>query len=425
MNKNTKAMLTLLAATSITSVAGMTSYANTKFIDTNVSAKQFNDAIEARIREEAEKAALEQENPEESAPENIEGTVSEAVEEAAPEAAEEAAPEAVEEVAPEAVEETAPVIAEISTLPEAGSEVAQEDTSSAEAVASEAYTVLTGSEETAKAVEVTDPEKTDAVIEDVFIAKDSEAVVSSGFIISRNAKTIDTTVAAVTGSTTLTGTVAKAVTGSKTLTGTAEKAVTNNTAAGYGLVDGPDNTPAETYAAPIFSTGKIIISGSSNRSIVTESANVTSDVSDTEEKTNEEVNLAVEEDVETNEELRTRVAAYAASFANGVGKYRYGGTNPYTGADCSGFVQHVLAKTAGVHLSRTSASQATQGQAVGSIDQAKAGDLLFYAKGGRVNHVGIYLGNGTVISASSPSTGMRITAYNYRPVVGIRNVLGN
>lgn len=394
MNKNTKAMLTLLAATSITSITGITSFANTKFIDTNVSAKQFNEAIEAKIREEANRAAEGESVEDAQQIEEIEEVVETEVAVATADEGVQTVQESVElEVGEEATGDT-----EVASKVEVTAEVSDADAN--EVVEDVAQTAT---EEDSRLAEE---------IVDVYVAPASDAVVSSGFIVSRGAKTIDTSAEANATSEVR----ARA------------KGLFGNRSESKDLVDGPDNTPAETYAAPIFSTGKMIISGSTNHSIITDSNSTTSKVSDAEEEVQEQQEAqaqAEEVDSETNAELRNRVAAYASGFANGVGKYRYGGTNPYTGADCSGFVQHVLAKAAGVGISRTSASQAGQGRRVGSIDEAKAGDLLFYAKGGRVNHVGIYLGNGKVISASSPSTGMRITAYNYRPVVGIRNVLGD
>lgn len=50
------------------------------------------------------------------------------------------------------------------------------------------------------------------------------------------------------------------------------------------------------------------------------------------------------------------------------------------------------------------------------------GDLIFYMNGDEIDHVPLYIGNGKVVAASSPSTGIRITNYNYRQpykVVGI------
>ena len=122
-------------------------------------------------------------------------------------------------------------------------------------------------------------------------------------------------------------------------------------------------------------------------------------------------------------DVRSRVAELAKSYA-GVGRYSYGGNNPLTGVDCSGFSKFVLQNAAGVSLNRSSGSQIAQGSNVPSINEARPGDLIFYAKGGRVNHVAVYIGDGRVVSASSKATGIRVTAWHYRPPVAIKNVMG-
>lgn len=119
---------------------------------------------------------------------------------------------------------------------------------------------------------------------------------------------------------------------------------------------------------------------------------------------------------------RQAVANLAISLA-GRTRYVYGGTNPATGVDCSGFSQYVLRRAAGVSVSRTSSEQSTQGRTVG-INEAQPGDLVFYAKGGRINHVAVYIGGGKVVSASSPRSGVKIVAWNYRNPVKIKNVMG-
>ena len=111
------------------------------------------------------------------------------------------------------------------------------------------------------------------------------------------------------------------------------------------------------------------------------------------------------------------IADYAVQFVGNP--YVWGGTSLTNGADCSGFTQSVFRKF-GISIPRTSRSQATSGTRV-SLDNLRAGDLVFYARGGTINHVAIYIGGGQVISASSPSTGIRITSYNYRtPVKAVR-----
>ncbi len=120
--------------------------------------------------------------------------------------------------------------------------------------------------------------------------------------------------------------------------------------------------------------------------------------------------------------LRQQVVNYALQF---VGcRYVYGGTNPYSGVDCSGFTRYVMQNAARVYLERASASQACQGVAVGA-DQIQPGDLVFYGKGGRVNHVAIYIGNGQVVHASTEKTGVKISDWTYRLPVRIARVLGN
>lgn len=119
---------------------------------------------------------------------------------------------------------------------------------------------------------------------------------------------------------------------------------------------------------------------------------------------------------------RQDIVDFAQTFVGG--RYIYGGTNPYIGADCSGFVRYILANAAGVGLPRTSAEQATRGATVVSADQLQPGDLIFYGSGRSVNHVAMYIGNGRVVHASSAATGIKISNYNYRPIIRMANVIG-
>lgn len=118
---------------------------------------------------------------------------------------------------------------------------------------------------------------------------------------------------------------------------------------------------------------------------------------------------------------RQNVVNYALQFVGG--RYVAGGNDPHTGADCSGFTKYVLQHGAGISMNRTSGSQAAQGVAINS-SQMQPGDLLFYASGSRINHVAMYIGNGKVVHASTPSTGIKISSWNYRTPVKITNVLG-
>jgi cell wall-associated NlpC family hydrolase len=87
--------------------------------------------------------------------------------------------------------------------------------------------------------------------------------------------------------------------------------------------------------------------------------------------------------------------------------YRWGGTSPSTGFDCSGFVQYVFAKH-GVELPRTARQQAQVGQALAPDWRAvTAGDLVMFEEQGRVSHVAIYAGHNRIIHATSSGGGVR------------------
>ena len=84
-------------------------------------------------------------------------------------------------------------------------------------------------------------------------------------------------------------------------------------------------------------------------------------------------------------------------------------------------VQSVF-KNYGVSLPRTSSAQSTTGTKI-SLSEAQPGDLVFYAKNGRVNHVAIYIGNGQVIHASNARTGIKISNASYRTPYAVKRVL--
>lgn len=97
----------------------------------------------------------------------------------------------------------------------------------------------------------------------------------------------------------------------------------------------------------------------------------------------------------------SKASAIIATAKQYIGvKYVYGGTTP-SGFDCSGFVQYVFAKH-GINLPRVSRDQYKIGTSV-SFSNLKAGDLVFFslAKNGVVDHMGIFVGNGQFINASS------------------------
>lgn len=108
-----------------------------------------------------------------------------------------------------------------------------------------------------------------------------------------------------------------------------------------------------------------------------------------------------------------QVASYAMQFIGNP--YVYGGTSLTNGADCSGFVQSVY-KNFGVTLPRTSSEQRSAGTAV-DYASAQPGDIICYA-----GHVGIYIGNGQIVHASSPSTGIKVGNATYRSILSVRRV---
>lgn len=97
--------------------------------------------------------------------------------------------------------------------------------------------------------------------------------------------------------------------------------------------------------------------------------------------------------------LRDSVVALARSQ---VGRrYLFGGTDPVRGFDCSGFTRYLM-RGLGIQIPRTAAQQARVGQEVPrDPSRLRVGDLLTFGKGNRVTHVGVYVGNGRYIHASS------------------------
>lgn len=109
-----------------------------------------------------------------------------------------------------------------------------------------------------------------------------------------------------------------------------------------------------------------------------------------------------------------QVADYACKFIGNP--YVAGGTSLTNGADCSGFVMAVY-QAFGISLPRSSYAQAGVGTAV-SYSEAKPGDIIYYG-----GHVGIYIGNGQIVHASTERTGIKITAATYRSIITVRRIV--
>ncbi len=114
------------------------------------------------------------------------------------------------------------------------------------------------------------------------------------------------------------------------------------------------------------------------------------------------------------------IASYELQFVGNP--YVYGGTSLTNGTDCSGFSQSIFRKF-GISLPRTSGEQAGVGKKI-SVSSARAGDLIFYAKNGHINHVAICIGGGRVVHASNPTTGITTSNINYRTPYCARRIIG-
>ena len=125
---------------------------------------------------------------------------------------------------------------------------------------------------------------------------------------------------------------------------------------------------------------------------------------------------------EENASFRSKVVNYALKFLGNP--YVWGGTSLTKGADCSGFTLSVF-KNFGISLPHYSGSQAQMGTAVKSSNM-RPGDLIFYGNSsGTINHVAMYIGNGQVVHAASKRSGIKISTWNYRKPLKIRDIIGN
>ena len=117
----------------------------------------------------------------------------------------------------------------------------------------------------------------------------------------------------------------------------------------------------------------------------------------------------------TTSSAGSSVAEFALQFVGNP--YEYGGTSLTNGADCSGFVMSVY-ENFGVSLPHSSSADRNVGTEVeGGLSNAQPGDIVCYS-----GHVGIYIGNGEIVHASTEETGIKVSDADYRTPITVRRI---
>ena len=150
-----------------------------------------------------------------------------------------------------------------------------------------------------------------------------------------------------------------------------------------------------------------------------EEANADEADSDEEEAAEAEADEAeaeLEAAIEVENDLRSEIVTYALQFVGN--RYKYGGTNPNTGVDCSGFTSYVMRHAAEVELPHSSGGQSRMGRQVSSSEM-RPGDIICYS-----GHVAIYIGGGAIVHASNERDGIKISSNAaYTTILAVRRVV--
>lgn len=119
-------------------------------------------------------------------------------------------------------------------------------------------------------------------------------------------------------------------------------------------------------------------------------------------------------------ELRVEMVEYAQRF---VGcPYVYGGNSLTNGTDCSGFTNLIYAHF-GISIPRTATTQYNYGTKI-NVSQLRPGDLIIYGEY-QIEHVGMYIGNGTIVHASNARTGIKYSNMYYRNIIGCVRIIND
>lgn len=110
---------------------------------------------------------------------------------------------------------------------------------------------------------------------------------------------------------------------------------------------------------------------------------------------------------------------YALQFVGNP--YSYGGSDLYSGVDCSGFTMKIY-EAFGYSLPHSAESQSYMGSYV-SLDNLQPGDLIFYGYDGYICHVAIYIGNGQIVHAATSYEGIVTASYQIMPIITARRIL--